>query len=494
MSAVALRLAPARALMWPMIAAALCLVLAGTGVLLPVMPLLALLGLAVVLAAPMRVAVLALTLIALLVDNPGERPMDGRWESPLLAPGRLLYLNLNGLTGIGPLRFSLLEALILLLVAIVILRKLFDDPIDDPLRLGVLPNPMKVAFAVFAATILALELWGLARGGDFRNSLWQARQLFWLPVLGVLFGNALKETRARATLLRGLIAVAWVRCLAGIWFYFAVARPSGVRPEYSMTHSDSVLIVVAAMIAIAAMVERPTVHHLLLNAIAQPVFALGLIVNDRRLAFVMLGGGLAALVLMGPPYLRRLLRRGLIVAIPLAVLYIAVGWNSNAGIFRPVSVLRSLTSQTDTSSQTRDIENYNLIKTLEASPLVGSGFGHEYRELVQAYRVDQVFEQYRYIAHNSVIWLLSLAGWIGFTLLWVVFPVGVAIALNAHRASHTVVDRVTTFVTVVAILAFVLQAWGDMGLQSWMATIVTTALMGASGALFTSHLPKDSLT
>jgi hypothetical protein len=476
-----------------MIGTALALVLAGTGVLIPLLPLAALLGLAVVLATPMRGPVLALTVLALLVDNPGERPMDGRWESPLLAPGRLLYLNLNSLTGIGPLRFSLLEALIVLLVAVVVLRKLLDDPIDDPRRLGLLPNPMRIAFAVFATTIVALEFWGLARGGDFRNSLWQARQLFWLPVLGVLFGNAFKEMRARAALLRGLVAVAWVRCLAGIWFYFAVARPSGVRPEYSMTHSDSVLIVVAAIIAIAALVERPSIHHLALNLVTQPVFALGLIVNDRRLAFVMLGGGMVALILMGPPSLKRLLRRSLIVVIPLALLYVGIGWNSNAGAFRPVGVLRSLTTQTDTSSKTRDIENYNLIKTLEVNPLVGSGFGHEYRELVEAYRVDQVFEQYRYIAHNSVLWLLSLAGWIGFTLLWSVFPVGVAIALSAHRNSRGVVDRVTTLATVVAILSFVLQAWGDMGLQSWMATIVTTALMGASGALFTSSSHQDCL-
>jgi hypothetical protein len=279
--------------------------------------------------------------------------------------------------------------------------------------------------------------------------------------------------------------------LAGIWFYFAIARPSGVRPEYSMTHSDSVLIVVAAIIAIAALVEQPNIHHLVLNVVTQPVFALGLIVNDRRLAFVMLGGGAVALILVGPPALKALLRRSLIVVVPIALLYVAVGWNSNAGAFRPVGVLKSLTSQTDTSSKTRDIENYNLIKTLEANPLVGSGFGHEYRERVQAYRVDQVFEQYRYIAHNSVLWLLSLAGWIGFTLLWAVFPVGVAIALNAHRNSTRTVDRITTLATVVAILSFLLQAWGDMGLQSWMATIVTTALMGASGALFTVSSHQD---
>jgi hypothetical protein len=176
------------------------------------------------------------------------------------------------------------------------------------------------------------------------------------------------------------------------------------------------------------------------------------------------------------------------------MLYVAAGWNSNAAVFRPVSTLRSLSSNEDASSQTRDIENYNLIQTLKRNPILGSGFGHEYVELVQANRVDQIFAQYRYIAHNSVIWLLSLAGWAGFTMLWIIFPVGVLIALHVHRASTAVVDRVTALAAVVAVLCFLLQAWGDMGLQSWMGTLVATSLMGAAGALFTARARERSHT
>ncbi len=408
--------------------------------------------------------------------------------------GRLLYLNLHNLTGIEALRFSLFELLILLLVGIIVMRKVLRDPIDDPLGLGVLPNPMKVAFGFFFAAIVFLEVYGLARGGDFRNSLWQVRQLFWLPLLGVLFGHAFKTPGARLGLLRTLMAVAWVRCLVGIYFYYGIARPAAMPLEYAMTHSDSVLIVVASLIGAAAVAERPSAGHLLLNLLLQPVLFLGLIVNDRRLAFVGLGAGLTLLVLMGPPSLIRFLKRSLVVLLPLLMLYVAAGWNSNAAVFRPVSTLRSLSSNEDASSQTRDIENYNLIQTLKRNPILGSGFGHEYVELVQANRVDQIFAQYRYIAHNSVIWLLSLAGWAGFTMLWIIFPVGVLIALHVHRASTAVVDRVTALAAVVAVLCFLLQAWGDMGLQSWMGTLVATSLMGAAGALFTARARERSHT
>jgi hypothetical protein len=154
-------------------------------------------------------------------------------------------------------------------------------------------------------------------------------------------------------------------------------------------------------------------------------------------------------------------------------------------------MIRSVSSQEDSSSKTRDIENFNLIQTLKLHPILGSGFGHEYVETVQANRVDQYFAQYRFIAHNSVLWLLSLSGWLGFTFVWMIFPVGMLIALRVHRQCTTPVDRVTAFVTATAVLCFVLQAWGDMGLQSWMGTLIVTSLMGATGSMLMAQRQRE---
>jgi hypothetical protein len=487
MTTLALRVAPARMLFWPAALAALVLVAAGTGVVAPIVPMLGVVGLAALLGMRMQYSALALLSVALLADNPGERPMDGRWNSPLSGVGDLLYLNLHVHTGIEALRFSALELVIALLVVIVLARKLAHDPIDDPLGLGAVPNPLKIAFGAFFAAIVCLEAYGLGRGGDFRNSLWQVRQLFWLPVLGVLFGHAFKSAGARVGVLRALMAVAWLRAAMGLYFHFAIARPAGMEVEYVTTHSDSILTVVAMLIGLAALVERPSVQHVLLNLVLQPMLLMGLVVNDRRIAYVALAGGALTLVLMGPEALRRLLRRGVAVLVPVAVLYVAVGWHSSARVFSPVATLRSMAESDDASSQTRDIENFNLIQTLKRHPVLGSGLGHEYVEMVQANRVDQYFAQYRYIAHNSVLWLLSLSGWVGFTFIWMVFPMAVLIARRVHAIASSVTDRVTALATIAAVLSFVIQAWGDMGLQSWMGTLVMTSLMGATGAMFTAQ-------
>ncbi|MEI6666725.1 MAG: O-antigen ligase family protein [Acidobacteriota bacterium] len=482
MSTLAIRTAPARIFFWPAALVALALVAAGTGV-VAVVPLVGLIGLAVVLAAPMQAVAVILLAVAVTADNPGEVPMGGKWESPLGTAGKFFYQNLHTFTGIEALRFSALELLVTLLVAIILFRKLIRDPIDDPLGLGSMPNPMKLAFGWLFAAIMFLEIYGLARGGDFRNSLWQLRQLFWMPILGVVFGNAFKSGGARVAVLRVLMGAAWVRCAMGAYFYFAICRPAGIKPDYVMTHSDSILTVVAMLIGLAALAERASRHHILMNVLLQPMLLVGLVVNNRRLAFVSLAAGIAALIVLGPPALKRFLKRSLVVMVPLLMVYAAVGWNSTSGIFKPLQMISSVSSQKDASSKTRDIENYNLIQTLKEHPVFGSGFGHEYHEVVRANSVEQFFSQYRFIAHNSVLWLLSLSGWVGFTLVWMVFPVGILIAFKAHQQSTTAVDRVTAFAAASAVLCFVLQAWGDMGLQSWLGTLTVSSLTGASGSM-----------
>jgi len=225
MIGTASRIVPAQWLLWPAVAGSLLLVAAGTGLIAPLVPLMAVAGLALVLAAPTRWSAAGLLLIALVVDNPGERPNEARWSSPLLSLGELLYENLRKHTGIEALRFCALEFLIALLVGVALWRKGQGDRLDDPDRLGDMPNPMKLGFASFFGAIVFLEVYGLARGGDFKNSLWQVRQLFWLPILGVLFGNAFKREDSRANVLRVLMAAAFVRSLSGIFYYFAVCRP-----------------------------------------------------------------------------------------------------------------------------------------------------------------------------------------------------------------------------------------------------------------------------
>ena len=84
---------------------------------------------------------------------------------------------------------------------------------------------------------------------------------------------------------------------------------------------------------------------------------------------------------------KRAVARLSLLAIPVAVLYVVVGWESPAAAFKPVAAIRTLISPderteqvgADTSTRARDIENFNLSQTLREYPL-GTGLGQPYRE------------------------------------------------------------------------------------------------------------------
>lgn len=478
----------------------LAIVLAFAATLLGLGPIVAAVPLALVLivtfgvVTPLRYSAVLLLAVALLVDNPGERPADGRWRSPLMPIGEALYLNLHKLTGIDILRFSGLEVALASIALLLLYRRWTVDDIDDPQGQGKLSNPMRSACAGMIIALLAMEAYGLARGGDFKNSLWQIRQLVWLPIIGVMFGNAIKTDRARRWLLRVIVGVAVLRALLGIYTYMAVIRPSGTPAEYVLTHSDAILAVTAMLVLIMLVVARPCIEHVMLNVAAQPILLAGLIVNDRRIAFVSLAAGMFTIVMLSPPELKRMLRRLVIVAIPFALLYTAIGWNSSAGVFKPVGILRSVTEQDDASSQTRDIENFNLIQTVKQHPLLGAGFGHEYVEIVQANRVDQIFAQYRFVAHNSVLWFLAIGGALGFAAVWTFFGMAVSVSLRVlHRAARST-DRAVALGAIGAVLSFTIQSWGDMGFQSWMGILVLGSLVGATGSLAATLSAQTSIS
>src|SRR5690606_31658915 len=100
---------------------------------------------------------------------------------------------------------------------------------------------------------------------------------------------------------------------------------------------------------------------------------------------------------------------------------------------RPVQVLKSVTDSSDSSSETRDIENYNLIVTARQKPILGSGLGHEYIEQVVAYDISAAFEAYRYVPHNSVLWLLGAGGLVGFSAIWALLLTGAFLAVRTYR-------------------------------------------------------------
>jgi hypothetical protein len=221
-----------------------------------------------------------------------------------------------------------------------------------------------------------------------------------------------------------------------------------------------------------------------------PILLATIWLNNRRIAWVGLGAVfLAVCALARPGPARRALARVAIFGLPLFLAYLAAGWGSEAGAFKPVASLRTIvasdqraTTGADSSTRAREIENFNLSRTLRQHPW-GTGLGHEYEEVVKGPDIAQDFAQYRYIPHNSVLWMLSVGGPVGFFLLWSLFATGIYLAARAHRLARSADERMAALAAISAQLLFLIQAFGDMGTQNWSTTWLVAAALTVSGKL-----------
>jgi O-antigen ligase len=111
------------------------------------------------------------------------------------------------------------------------------------------------------------------------------------------------------------------------------------------------------------------------------------------------------------------------------------------------------------------------------------GWGHEYTEVNRAYDITQYFAQYRFIAHNSILWLIAIGGIVGFTLLWMPLVVGIFLATRCYRFARDPAERTAAAAVLAVFVAYVVQAWGDMGTQGGGTTLLTACALAVTGKL-----------
>ncbi len=446
-------------------------------------PLLAASGILLLRHFPLRVTVLVLIFVALVVDNPQERPAMALWESALYPPGVLLFENLDTVFGLKSLHFSLLDLLLALLALVTIFRRVFRKGTVEP---GATQSarPMTPFLLLTFGAVLALEAWGILRGGDFKSSLWQIRELLWLPVIGLILLSTLRGPKDQSALGLLVIAAASVKMLEGLYFFAVVAPRLHVHPQYVTIHSDTVLFVTALMIAASYWFVAPGRGSRWLLWFTLVVTTVAIVINGRRLAYVDVIVCLGTLYLIFPKSkLKRSATRLAVVATPLLIIYAAVGWGSTSRMFAPVHALSTVASKQDRSSLTRDIENYNLLYTLKHNKVLGTGFGHEYEEVSKGDSIVEYFKLYRFIGHNSVLWLWMIGGLIGFSALWMVLVLGTFLAVRAFWRASVPIDRAAALSVLCNIIIFMLQAYGDMGLQSWTGMLLLAVSLAVASKL-----------
>jgi hypothetical protein len=393
------------------------------------------------------------------------------WNPPLLPLYRFLTSQL-------PIRMSGLELCYMGIFAVAIIRAVLGIRIDVEKR-----QSSSRLFFLAMLTILGgvfwLEVRGVMRGyADIKQTLWQFHGLIWLAGLPMFLTTCVRDTREVKAFAYMFTFVAMAKIAWGVYLFATVAWPYGVAPESMTGHEDSVLYTMCVFFWISACVHKPSKGAVLRLLFFGGWILYGIALNNRRIAYVCLLIGLMTFYLMLQGPMKRAATRVMLRAIPFIVVYLAIGAGRPHGIFKPAAMIMSVGEQKDASSQTRDIENFNLIQTLKPHMIAGTGWGYEYNEVVKADDISKFFPQYRYIAHNSVLWLVSIGGMIGFAILWIPIAVMMYLGMRSYQFSEHWMDKTAASTAVAVLGSFVVMAWGDMGTQGMMSGQVTaTAFM-----------------
>lgn len=345
---------------------------------------------------------------------------------------------------------------------------------------------MDAAIGVSLASVALTFLWGVSRGGSAYDAYYQLWRFLLGLLAAVMVAAVVRNPRDLKAVGFTVVAAAVTRGLLAIYFYWVYVQPGRVEPEpiYMTTHDDSLLFIGAILVLLTWALARQKASVWLLSLPLHGLVVYAMVLNNRRLAWLELVLVLACVYLVLPKdRVRRRVNAFLVVAAPVLLLYVAVGWGRQGAIFEPVRALSTSGSDTDASSLARLEEIRNLMYTLSVSgnPVLGTGWGVPYKQVTSIYtHFGKSWTQYGYTPHNSLLGIVVFGGFVGLFGIWGVVPVTAFLAGRGLAGARGPAERAAAMSAAALLPAYGVQCYGDIGFQSVTCGLLLGIAMGVA--------------
>lgn len=440
---------------------------------------------------PLRISLAVLIFLQFSLENPIEGAVHSL-ASPIAVVGSTMLQHLNNTTGIRALFFSGNDMAIVCLFFISFYRRSTNSPID---RVGHVPTPrplVRLAYLSFAGTALTW-VGGMLKGGNFSISLWQLDRVMYVPMVFLLCHRGLRGPKDAVMLAKAALAGACVKTGFALWVTYALPEKKDrmgrlIELACPTDHSTSILFATSTVILGAMLIERAGRRRLLWTLLFLPILITGMIYNGRRMVWVEIALVFVTLFFVTPPNpVKRKIKRAAFVLLPVALIYLRLGWYSSSSVYKPAQIVRSVVDpeyDPSGSSLTRKIENYNLTFTMKQFPLFGTGYGNGFWQIIPLPEMGYPMEPYG--PHNSILGLWAFCGLVGYLATTMIWAGGLFFAFRAHLNARAPPERATALVCFGAVLIYMLQSYGDMGLGSWIGVFTVAPAMAMAGKLAVS--------
>jgi hypothetical protein len=337
-------------------------------------------------------------------------------------------------------------------------------------------------------------LWGFMRGGSAYNAYYQLWRFLVALLVALLLLGVLRTPRHLKALGLTILAAALVRGTLAIYFYWAIVHEKiQPPPPHMTTHDDTLLFVAGLLVVVCWALVEDRLACWLAALIVSAHLLYAIVLNNRRLAWIELVLVFALVYSVLPRgAVRRRVNACLLLAAPVLVLYVALGWGRDGALFAPLRALSTAGSNEDASSLARQEEIRNLLYTLTATgnPLLGTGWGVPYQKLTSVYaNFGPEWWQYLYLPHNSLLGIAVFAGLVGICGIWLVVPVAAFLAMQGYRGSTGGIERAAAMAALCILPAYGAQCYGDLGFQSLTGGLILGIALAVAGKVSVWAVP-----
>ncbi|MEY2521606.1 MAG: hypothetical protein QOJ66_171 [Ilumatobacteraceae bacterium] len=341
---------------------------------------------------------------------------------------------------------------------------------DRPIVIGPLFRPL----LVFSGFVILGFLYGVSRGGDLRVAVFEVRGMLYLPVIYFLISNTCHTARQYRELLWTAMFGIFGNSLMSLLYLSKLSSEERKNLEALGEHGAALSMNALFIFTISSLLFKRASPRgrLLLGALCVPA-GWAYLVSQRRAAVIGLSAALVVLAIVLFWHQRSRFWRVVPVAILVFVAYLGAFWHSSGSLGFPAQALKTVISPGSLSERDRgsdlyrQIENYDLSFTIRQAPVTGLGFGHPFSQPLPLPDIS-FYEFYRFIPHNSVLWVWIQTGFFGFVSMFFLFGRAMALAGRKLRSLTNSDDVIVvavgaTFVLMYAIFAYVDIAWDPRG-------------------------------
>ncbi len=392
------------------------------------------------------------------------------------------------------LNYTPIELLVATALLGLVARLLFDG------RVRWTPGDLFLPLSVFLLMMATGVTIVLSRGADTVILRTEVRPMLYLLALSLLSTHFLKTRQDMRTLMTVVVVGANLVAASSVYHYLHDVRPGLVNgpADLEYPHEDSLFCAAGIIVILARLAwSRNGLSELrLVPLLVLPMYAL--LVMRRRAGMVALD---ASLLLLCVVLLRDNFRMFLLF-VPLAVLggalLLALTWNNPGGLGQPARSFRSITGSSNISGRDQSSDLYrqneatNIYINIKSDPVRGLGFGQQFGFAVPVSDLS-FWPLWRYVPHNSVMWVWMDAGVLGFITLLALFSAAIMRSMQVMSSLRADSMKPLAFALGAIVLMIVMFSYVDLGLVTPRVMLLFGVVLGAIGAIGKATRPLASL-